>query len=157
MINEKKVSIIGAGSWGTALAKVLIDNGCKVSLWSKNENIVNDINNHHINTSYLPNQVLSSSIRCSTNIEEVLKDTSLVLFVIPSHVMREVLSRISTFIPYNVHLVHATKGFEIPTFKRMSEVIKEFFPNHNISVLSGPSHAEEVVKGFPTTITLASK
>lgn len=152
-----KVSVLGAGSWGTALSKVLADNGHDVFLWSKNENIVNDINSNHMNSVYLPNEILPENIYCSDALEEVLMNTSLVLFAVPSHAMRDVASKTKGLIAENAHIIHATKGFEIDSFKRMSQIISENHPNHHIAVLSGPSHAEEVIKGFPTTITLASE
>ena len=156
-MNElKKVSVLGAGSWGTALSKVLASNGYDVHLWAIDEQIANSINDHHVNQKYLPNETLPSNITCSLDVETVLQNTSLVLVVVPSQVMRTVMKQVHSFIPNDVPIVHATKGLEIETFKRMSEIISEHCPNHSVSVLSGPSHAEEVVKGLPTTITLAS-
>lgn len=157
MTHTKKVSVLGAGSWGTALSKVLANNGYDVHLWAIDESISNSINEKHVNQKYLPNETLPTNITCSLDLAEVLENTSLVLFVIPSHALRKVAEQTKLFIPVETPIVHATKGFEIDSFKRMSEILFEYFPQHNISVLSGPSHAEEVVKGFPTVITLASK
>jgi len=152
-----KVSVLGAGSWGTALAKVLADNNYKVSMWAHNPEIAHNINSLHENKKYLPNKHLPLSITCSTSLEEVLVDSSLVLMAVPSHAMREVMEQAAPFIPAAAQVVHASKGFEISTFKRMSQIISTYCPQHSISVLSGPSHAEEVVTQSPTTITVANE
>ncbi|PGK52513.1 NAD(P)H-dependent glycerol-3-phosphate dehydrogenase [Priestia megaterium] len=152
-----KVAVLGAGSWGTALAKVLADNNYNVSLWTHNPETAKSINQLHENKKYLPHKPLPSNISCSTSLEDVLKDSILVLVVIPSHAMREVMQKAAPYIPEDAYVVHASKGFEISTFERMSQIISTYCPKHEISVLSGPSHAEEVVTQSPTTITVASQ
>jgi len=152
----KKVSVIGAGSWGTALAFVLAENGYDVFLHSHNAEIISDINERHRNFKYLKDAPLPENIRCFSDYETVLKDSRFVVFVVPSHAMREVVKKAAPFLDENALIVHASKGIEINTLKSMSEVLKEELPvsyADKIVVFSGPSHAEEVVKRMPTAIT----
>lgn len=156
----KNIAVIGAGSWGTALASVLASNNHSVSMWSHSSEVANEITNHHTNVKYLKNATLSSKILCSTSMELVLKEVELVLFVVPSHAMREVVRQTVKFLKGDELIVHATKGIELNTSMRMSEVLKEELPmkyHHKIGVLSGPSHAEEVICRKPTTIALSIK
>lgn len=156
----KKVSVIGAGSWGTALASVLAQNGHQVFLHSKNKEIVYDINHYHVNKRYLPDVLLPENIICSNSYKEVLLYSDFVLMVVPSHATREVTFELKDYLEDNAFIVHASKGLEIDTFKRLSEIIRDVLPekfNNQIGVLSGPSHAEEVVKKLPTTIVAASQ
>lgn len=153
-----KIAVIGAGSWGTALATVLANNAYNVHMWSHSEKTAQEITTHHTNKKYLPNSILSSNISCTAVISEALKDASAVLLVVPSHAMREVVKELAPFLKKEMVIIHASKGLEVGTFKRLSEVIKEETPSfiHNrIAILSGPSHAEEVVKGNPTTVAVS--
>jgi len=156
----KKVSVIGAGSWGTALASVLADNGYHVWLHSKDDQVAAEITNHHTNTKYLPTTVLPSSLISSSSMEDVLKDAEFVLFVVPSHAMRQVAKQAAPYIPSNALVAHASKGIEIETSKTMSIVLDEELSSHissPIVVFSGPSHAEEVVLKHPTAIVASCK
>lgn len=154
----KKVSVIGAGSWGTALASVLADNGYQVWLHSKDDHVANEIMNHHTNAKYLPNTLLPASLSCSSSMKEVVEHAEFVLFVVPSHAMRQVAKQVAPYLDKDALVAHASKGIEIETSKTMSVVLKEELSSvisSPIVVFSGPSHAEEVVLKHPTAIVAA--
>lgn len=155
-----EIALIGAGSWGTALAMVLADNGHRVHMWSRRADQAQEINQHHTNSKYLPNIKLSELITCSTNLEEAIGGKQVVLFVVPSHGIRELAREAAPWIEPGTLLVHAVKGLELRTYKRISEVLQEELPasvHSRIVVLSGPSHAEEVSQKSPTTVVVASQ
>lgn len=160
MASNGKVAVFVAGSWGTALASVLADNSYDVTIWSRNEEQVEEINTLHTNGRFLPNIKLSGNIHATTSMEEAATDAGAVLLAAPSSAMREVAAGIRPFVQPDTVLIHATKGFEAHTLKRMTSVIGEELPDcdpRRIIVLSGPSHAEEVVRRNPTTIVVASE
>lgn len=153
-------SVIGSGSWGTALASVLANNNCSVSMWSHSDEVAEEITTKHTNKRYLPNSSLPKGITCTTSIKEALKDSNLILITVPSKAMREVAKKIAPLIKEDTIIIHASKGLETSTSKRMTEVLEEEMPketHQNISVLSGPSHAEEVIDKKPTTVSISSK
>lgn len=156
---SKKVAVLVAGSWGTALAKVLADNEIDVALWSRNEEQVRQINDTHQNEKYMPGVDLPRRIRATTDLREAMDDAVAVVIVAPSSAMREVARGIRPFFREDMICIHATKGFEVGTMKRMSTVIAEELScdESDIVVLSGPSHAEEVVRCCPTTVVVASQ
>lgn len=150
--------MIGAGSWGTALAYVLAKNGHDVCLQTNNKEVYESISKMRRNIRYLKGLYLPENVTCTTSYKEALNESAFVLMVVPSHATREVAREVATYIGEGVPVVHASKGLEQKTFKRISEVIADELPKnkHQIGVLSGPSHAEEVVKKLPTTIVAAS-
>ncbi|MXQ52246.1 NAD(P)H-dependent glycerol-3-phosphate dehydrogenase [Shimazuella alba] len=154
----KQIAVIGAGSWGTVLANVLADNGHDVTLWARKEEIANEINTFHRNHAYLVEAEFHPNLTASSSLEAVVKNKEVVLFVVPSHAMRDMLIKIKPYVRTDALLIHATKGFEQESWKRMSEVIAEELPewHDKIVVLSGPSHAEEVIRRSPTTVVVAS-
>lgn len=154
----KKIAVLGAGSWGTALSVVLSDNKHEVRLWSHRDEQVKEINEKHTNHRYL-NMELPEEIHAYSDISEAIQGVDVILYVVPSSAIREVSQQIKTILPENVTIVHATKGMEPESFKRISEMIHEEIPQikqENIVVLSGPSHAEEVALRHPTTVTVAA-
>lgn len=154
----KKIAVIGAGSWGTALASVLASNQYQIQMWSHSNVVAEEITALHTNEKYLPSARLSPNIECTTSIEDALREVAAVVMVVPSHAMREVSKQLAPFIQEDMIVIHASKGLEVGSFKRLSEVIKEELPScvhERIAVLSGPSHAEEVVKGNPTTVSVS--
>ncbi|WP_152080488.1 NAD(P)H-dependent glycerol-3-phosphate dehydrogenase [Sporolactobacillus terrae] len=156
---DKKIAVIGAGSWGTALSMVLSDNGYNVSLWSHRKLQAEEIQNQHTNEKYLPGVVLSNLIKGTDRLDEALKDASALLLVVPAKAMRDVLKQIRTKLNHPLLFIHGVKGIEPGSFKRMSEVIMEEIPESlrsGVVVLSGPSHAEEVSLRHPTTVAVAS-
>lgn len=156
---NQHVAVIGAGSWGTALASVLARNGHQVTLWVRDPKLAEEVNTKHQNGKYLPDVKLSESIVATTDIRQAVRDMRVVLLAVPSHAMRQVCRQIAAHLHPDVLLLHATKGFELETLKRMSEVIGEEVPQpiaSRLAVLTGPSHAEEVVRNQPTTVVVAS-
>lgn len=159
MLNEK-VTILGAGSWGTALGIVLADNGHEVRLWSYNEDQVNEINTYRTNEKYLPGIQLEGKIHAYTEMSSALHDVKTIVIAVPTKAVREVVRKIARIIKNPVIVVHVCKGIEPDTLKRVSEMITEEMPDHlmeDLVVLSGPSHAEEVSRRQPTTVAVSSK
>ncbi|MGN7468926.1 NAD(P)H-dependent glycerol-3-phosphate dehydrogenase [Brevibacillus sp. SAFN-007a] len=157
---RKEVTVVGAGSWGTALASVLAENGHQVTLWVRDPKLADEVNNKHTNAKYLPEAKLAKSIVATTDIEAAVSGKRIVLLAVPSHAMRQICRQMAPFLHQDVLLIHATKGFELESLKRMSEVIMEEVPREisgRLAVLSGPSHAEEVVRRQPTTVVVASE
>lgn len=157
---SKQVAVLVAGSWGTALAAVLANNGHRTVLWSRNEEQVNQINETRMNARYLPNVRLPEGIAATSSMEEAVADADAVVVVAPSAGMREVASKLKPLLREETLVVHATKGFEVATMNRMTEVLADELPQTDrsrIVVLSGPSHAEEVIQELPTTVVVASE
>ncbi|MBM7564474.1 NAD(P)H-dependent glycerol-3-phosphate dehydrogenase [Paenibacillus sacheonensis] len=157
-MNKRKAAVLVAGSWGTALAAVLADNGFDVALWSRNEAQVEEINRLRTNSRYLNEAVLPERIVATTDMEQAVRGAELLLFVAPSAAMRDVAKQAAPYLHEEAIVVHATKGFESGTFKRMTTVLAEelVIGAERLVVLSGPSHAEEVVRKLPTTVVVAS-
>ncbi|HEU5138874.1 MAG TPA: NAD(P)H-dependent glycerol-3-phosphate dehydrogenase [Bacillales bacterium] len=152
-------AVFGMGSWGTALATVLSDNGHQVKVWGRREDQVEEINTKHTNERYLPGISLPDTIMATTSMEEAVEDADTIVLVVPTKAMRTVLHKLNNHLSRPVALVHASKGIETDTLKRISEIISEELDEDkrkNIAVLSGPSHAEEVVLRQPTTVTVSS-
>lgn len=155
----KKVALLGAGSWGTALAMVLEENGHDVRLWSHSQEQVDEINQLHKNKYYLPEAILSKNIKASSNLAEVLTSVDAVLFVVPTKAIREVAKKVAITLEHPAVIIHASKGLEQGTHKRISVILEEEIPADKrkaVVALSGPSHAEEVAVKDLTTITAAS-
>lgn len=155
----KKIAVLGAGSWGTALSMVLAENGNDVRLWGNVPKQINEINEKHTNTDYLPETKLSEKIKGFLNLEEALEDVEVVLFVVPTKVTRSVAQQVSRLLKEKVILVTASKGLEQKSHKRISVILEEEIPAEKreaVVALSGPSHAEEVAVKDLTTITSAS-
>lgn len=158
-MTNRRAAVIAAGSWGTALASVLADNGCEVKLWTRNQEQAEEINTSRRNQRYLPDFEIHPAIHATTSVEEAVQDAAFILLAAPSSAMREVARLIKGHASEHAILVHATKGFEPDSLQRMSVVIEEELPvwKDRIVVLSGPSHAEEVSRKCPTTIVVASR
>ena len=153
-----KVAVLGAGSWGTALSLVLADNKHDVILWSHRKNQVDEINQTRQNAKYLQT-IIPDNIIATHNIEEAIVDCEYIIIVVPTKAIREVCQKIKPFVTKEMTIIHASKGIEPGTFKRVSEMIQEEIPEYKydeIVVLSGPSHAEEVAKRDPTTVTVSA-
>lgn len=155
----KEVAVLGAGSWGTALSIVLADNGYGVRLWSYREDQVKEINDTHRNERYLDVD-LPTSITAFADMKKAVEGVEAVLIVLPSSAIREVMKQLRSYLKEDMLLIHASKGVEPNSLKRISEIINEeipHYPKERIVVLSGPSHAEEVALRLPTTVTVASE
>lgn len=153
----KKVAVMGSGGWGIALAILLHNNGNQVSLWSISEDECNDINHHHENKSFLPNIKIPEGIQASTDYTKVIEDAEVILIAIPSSFLRENLVKFKSHIREDQLIINVSKGLEKETLKTLSQVIEEILPQNDVVILSGPSHAEEVARLIPTTVTASSK
>jgi glycerol-3-phosphate dehydrogenase (NAD(P)+) len=151
------VCIVGAGSWGTALAVLLHENRLRITIWGHNADHIAKVAATHENAAYLPGIVLPEALCFTADLDD-LAGCDLLLFVTPSKAVREVAARLSTTgIGESAVLLSCTKGVERGSGRRMSEIITEFFPRNPIGVLSGPGHAEEVARKMPTAIVLGCR
>jgi glycerol-3-phosphate dehydrogenase (NAD(P)+) len=154
----KQIAIIGAGSWGTALAVMAARAGHTVRLWSRNPEVVSSINDEHVNSRYLSSTSIPDAVIATGELEAALDSASIVLLATPSHAAREALTTMSTHMHDSAIIVSVAKGLEIESGKRISEIAKEVVAGaHPFVSLSGPSFAKEVVAGHPTAIVAASK
>ncbi len=149
-----KVAVLGAGSWGTALASVLTLNGHATVLWARRASIAKEITEHHSNAGYLPDAVLPHKLSATTDVEESVYQADLVLFVVTSQSVAEVVNQVKPYLPKDAIVAHAIKGLDLPSQRRISEVIDQSIEGvqSRLCVISGPSHAEEVITQKPTTI-----
>lgn len=152
-----KVAVLGAGSWGTALGLVLAGKGIEVSLWSYKQEQADEINSTKHNERYLPGIELPDNMIATSDIETCIKASEIILIAVPSQVVRETLEKCTHLIDSKQVLVNVSKGIEISSLKRISEVVAEFLPENSFVALSGPSHAEEVSRRIPTTLVSASE
>lgn len=154
----KRIAIIGAGSWGTALAVMAARAGHEVQLWSRRVEIVESINSHRLNPLYLTSIQIPERVTAFSELASALNETEHVIFAAPSHAARESFTAIASHLNEAAIVVSVAKGIEIETGKRISEIFKEVAgTTHPFVCLSGPSFAREVVAGHPTAIVAASK
>lgn len=151
-----KVSFLGAGSWGTALAIMLAKNGHSVTLWSAVDAEVKMLSVHREHKDRLPGVVLPETVVVTSNLEEACKGYDLVVFSVASPYVRDTARKAAAFLPEGQLVVNVAKGIEDGTFKTLRDIICEEIPGADVSVLSGPSHAEEVSIGMPTTVVVGS-
>ncbi|SNZ03963.1 glycerol 3-phosphate dehydrogenase (NAD(P)+) [Persephonella hydrogeniphila] len=151
----KNLSVLGSGSWGTALAQAFSKKFQNVYIWGRNQDVIDSINRYKENKKYLPNIKLSENIEASTDIYEVFGKGDIIIVAIPTQSIREVLKKID--FPVKKPVISASKGIEIESLKLISEIIYETLSIERdlIFVLSGPSFAKEVAVGLPTAVTLA--
>jgi len=149
------IAIIGSGSWGVALAVHLASLGHNVKIWSFMEEERDLINNER-KCKFLPELNLPENIQCSTDFEEVIKDSKFILHVTPSKFTRNIFKQYKQYVG-NKPIIICSKGFEKETLETLDEVILEEMPEAKVGVLSGPSHAEEVSIAIPTALVIASK
>ncbi|HKP87611.1 MAG TPA: NAD(P)H-dependent glycerol-3-phosphate dehydrogenase [Blastocatellia bacterium] len=160
LTRSKPVAVIGAGSWGTALAMVAARNRHDVTLWAREPEVVSGIAAGRRNPFYLSDFELPENIRATSSLEDALAGASLVLIVVPSHALREVIRQMRPFLNGEMVFAVATKGVENRTLMRMSEVVADVLRDRfeaRLVALSGPSFAREVAKGDPTAIVAASR
>lgn len=153
-----KVTIIGAGSWGTALAVSLSNKQQPVTLWCRNAEQAKNMQQQRENKKYLPEVVLQENIYITTDLTEALQEAEFVVLAVPSQSLRETLIKCKDLLTENVILINTAKGLEVGTNLRLSQVVEEVIPGsaERFVALYGPSHAEEVGKGMLTTIVAAS-
>ncbi|MGL5383547.1 MAG: NAD(P)H-dependent glycerol-3-phosphate dehydrogenase [Culicoidibacterales bacterium] len=155
---KKVIAVLGAGSWGSALAQTLTDNGHEAMLWCHRQVEADEINLHHTVRDYLPNVVLDERIQAYTDLTYVLERAEIILCVVPSQAVRPVMEQVAAVLQTPKLFITATKGIEKDTHKRMSEIITEVVGERVSAVvaLTGPSHAEEVAIRQFTALVAAS-
>ncbi len=151
-----KVTVLGAGSWGTTLADLLGRKGMDVSLWAYEAEVTRAINETHENPIYLPGGRLAPSVKATSDLLAAVTGAECLVLVSPSHVTRKVLATIAPVLPADTVVVSATKGLETDTLATMSEVAAAVLPPHRFVALSGPSFSQEVHAGQPTAVVAAS-
>lgn len=151
-----KVSILGAGAWGTAIGILLAQNGHDVLIWSALKSEVELLRNERELKDKLPGAILPDSIEITDNLEESLKGMDLVVFAVASPFVRKTANIARPFVADNQIIVNVAKGIEESTLFTLTDILKEEIPNADIAVLSGPSHAEEVSRGIPTTCVVGA-
>ncbi len=152
-----KIAVIGSGSWGCAAAILLANNGNDVYLWSWQQSETDRLNADRENKEVLPGKKFPDSITCSHDMELCVKDAGLIVTVAPSPATRTTAKQLSPFVKEGQVLVNLSKGLEESTLMRLSEVYESEIPQAEVAVMSGPSHAEEVSLGLPTTNVVAAK
>ena len=151
---------ISAGSWGTALSIVAVDNGHLVRLWSHDAEQIQEINETRKNEKYLPGVQLQEQITAYYDIQEAIAGVDYIVCAVPTKAVREVMQKLNKYLTRPLTIIHVCKGIEPGTLKRVSEMIREEIPENKIKdlvVLSGPSHAEEVSQRQPTTVAVSSE
>ncbi len=151
-----KATVLGGGSWGTAVAAQLARAGHQVELWLREPALAEAINTRRENPAYLPGETLPDGLRATTELAAAVAGTEVVVSAVPSQASRAVWNRLAALLPAGVPLVSATKGIELESLKRMSQLAAEVLPGHPLAALSGPSFALEVVREQPTAIVVAS-
>lgn len=156
----KKTAVIGAGSWGTALASVLARNDVPTVLWAREDEVAEAINARHVNPVFLAETPLPSSLVATSRLDEALGGAGLVLSVAPAQWVSQVMAEAAPFLEAEAIVVSASKGIEINTLRRMDEVMDDILTptqKQTFSVLSGPSFALEVAQAAPTAVVVASR
>ena len=154
-----KIGVVGAGSWGTALANLLASKGYAIDWWVFEKEVKDQIQQTGENSIFLPDVKLSSNLRPSNDLAEVVSAKDVVLIVVPSHVVRETTLNMADHLSKDTILVSASKGIENKTHLTMTGVLQETLvniPSDHLTVLSGPSFAREVARNLPTVVTVAS-
>lgn len=151
-----KISVLGSGSWGMALALLLYNNGHEVLLWSARPEDARKLREKRENPDRLPGVRLPDEIEILTDLERALKDVDVTVLAVASPYIRSTAHKMAPFVCGNQKIVNVAKGIEEKTLKTLSEVIEEEIPQGNVAVLSGPSHAEEVGRGLPTTCVVSA-
>jgi len=153
----KRVAVLGAGSWGTAFAKVVADSGREVVLWARRPEVAAAVSERHENPDYLPGITLPSTVSATTNAAAALSDVDAVVLAVPSQTLRANLADWKPLLPPGRTLVSLAKGVELGTLKRMSEVVAEVagVPADQVAVVSGPNLAREIAAGEPTATVIA--
>lgn len=152
-----KVTFLGGGSFGTALGILLANKGNEVSIYDRDNNVVEDININRKNDKYIKELTIPKSVTAYNNIDKALENSNFIVLAIPSHIIRTMAKNIKDKINKDAIIISIAKGIEENTNLRLSEVIKEELPNNKVVILSGPSHAEEVAFDIPTTVVVSSE
>ncbi len=151
------ISVLGAGSWGTALAMQAARNGCRTLLWGHNPEHMASLAKNQENTRYLPGLAFPELLSISDNLEEAVKFSSIILISVPSHAFRDTLEKIKPYTDNKTQIAWATKGFNPDDGALLDQVVRQVFSTTiHTAALSGPTFAKEVATGLPTALTIAS-
>lgn len=153
----EKVAVIGAGSWGIALANLLAYNGHAVTVWSIIDEEIEMLKKNHEHLDKLPGVKLNDSIEYTVDLKEAMEDKNVLVLAVPSPFTRSTSAKMKEFYSSEQKIVIVAKGIEEATLMTLSDVVEDEIKGANVSVLSGPSHAEEVGRGLPTTVVVGSK
>lgn len=156
----KRIAVIGAGNWGTALAIVAARGGHDVRIWSRNPEVVDSITRKHVNSSYLADVPMPERVSATTDVASAIADAELIILAAPSHATRGLLATMAPGLRPEMIIVSATKGIETETGKRISQIVADVIPElprPRFVCLSGPSFAREVVDNHPTAVVAASE
>ena len=155
MADSLKIAVLGAGSWGTALAALMARHGHAVTLWGRDATVAAAIDQQHENTRYLPGISLPDTLRATTDLTAAMQGADLVLVVVPSHAFTETLRLLAPLRPAAAGVAWATKGFEPGSGRFLHEVAEDILgPSVPLAVVTGPSFAKEVTLGLPTAVTV---
>ncbi len=157
---EECVVVLGAGSWGTALAKLFADRGIPTWLWARRSEQAEAIESERENAAYLPGVPLPETLRATSDLEKAVRRATVLLSVVPTHGLRDVWRRAAEYLPNGVPVVSATKGIENESLLLVTQILEQLLPprHHDLLMaLGGPSFAKEVARGVPTAVTLAGR
>ncbi|WCL48875.1 NAD(P)H-dependent glycerol-3-phosphate dehydrogenase [Leptospira sp. GIMC2001] len=155
-----KIGVIGSGSFGTALGSLLADKGYDVVLWTRSQELALSINKEHRNFRHLKDLILPDKLTASTDLESVVVGKDMIVSAPPSHALSEIIHKIKDIIPPKIPIVSASKGIENDSLRLVSEIFESELPgsfHSQLSYLSGPSFAKEIVSKVPTIVSIASK
>lgn len=152
-----KITLCGGGSWGTAIARLLSNKGHELNFYIRNKEVIENIRKNKENTKYLPGAKFEKEINLTNNLDSVLQDIDVFIIAVPTSSIREVLTSIKGKISKDVIIVNLSKGIEVESLDRISEISSEILKDNPFVALSGPSHAEEVGKDIPTTLVASSE
>lgn len=156
MSNKPTVAVLGAGSWGTALAAVLARNGVRTSLWGRDGDAIQAMQSTRRNARYLPELELPQQLALTADLDAAVRGAEILLIVTPSHAFGDLIDRIAPAVGHGVGIAWATKGFDPGSGRFLHEVVAERLPDAPAAVVTGPSFAREVAQGLPTAVTVHS-
>ena len=148
------MAVVGAGSWGTTVANAVAKNQSTM-LWARRNELADQIATRHQNSDYLPGINLVESLKCSSQLKDVVANASIVMMAVPSNGFRDVATQVAKYIDAQVPIVSLAKGLERDSLKRMSEVVRELMPQNVVAVLTGPNLAHEIMAGQPGATVVA--
>ncbi|MEY3667089.1 MAG: hypothetical protein RL572_629 [Pseudomonadota bacterium] len=156
MISERSIAVLGGGSFGTVIANIVAQNGCRVNFWMRSELLVDEVNRTHQNSQYLPGYVLHDNVSAFHDMQLAVRDAEVIFVAVPSAYFRAVVRDMRTWAPADAILVSTTKGIEAGSFKLMSQILAEESPAARIGVMSGPNLAKEIAARNLTGTVIAS-
>ncbi len=156
-LNSKKATVIGGGSFGTAIANILAENGFQVCQWMRNQQTILDMNTLHENKKYLPGVALHEAIEATDDLQYAIADSAVLFYAIPSQSFREIVEKTKGLVAEDQILISTTKGIEPQGFNLMSDVLRQVFPINPVGVISGPNLAKEIANRQLAASVIASK